>query len=353
MIGSVHTDFWLQLSLDGMRPEDCLRVRLPEARLRLRVGKLLEWVFPPHPQGQARVEEMLDRRSNPDLPDIYAVFLDVFDQWRLGHCSLHLSTAGGQEVGPEDRVNDRLTNASSLSDGGVPTATLELHIVQKYLALQHAATRGCWESLEGLLDWLRSLSVLYFLDKHGSPLSDATVQEIGEPLAAVARLLLGDGIIESSPESGNFAITPEGRRLIGDLLAETEAYIDQYDLFKDVVYDELAGTVEFGTGRGLDLRAQVFLAEGLDPVRVVFLLRLYDGALDEFACSWQRRVCDPEFFNQILEPVVNYDQVDESAIVRVIESGLAEVEERQEAERVREWQRAVRASLDPDAGLPR
>jgi hypothetical protein len=33
------------------------------------------------------------------------------------------------------------------------------------------------------------------------------------------------------------------------------------------------------------LRVQIFIAEGLDPVRTVFLLRLYDGTLDEFAST--------------------------------------------------------------------
>ena len=339
--------FWLQLSLDGMGKENSLQVLLPKARVKLTVWELFEWLFHEEPQAQALVEAMLDRRANPDLPDIYAVFLDVFHQWRLGHCALFLSTASGDRVALEEKVTDRLKEADNVPGASPPAPTLALHVVQKYRPLEYAVASGAWDSQEELLAWLRSLTLLYFLDKHNS-LPDSMSGRIEAPLAAAADLLEQNGIIE--PLSGPDAspITPEGRRQIGALLDETEAYIDQYDLFKDVVYDALADTVEFGTGRGQDLRVQVFQAEGLDPVRVVFLLRLYDGTLDEFVSTWRRQVCDPEFFDRILEPVVNHDRVDDAVMGRIIEAGLAYGEELREMEQLEEWRRDVRATLRTD-----
>ena len=86
-------------------------------------------------------------------------------------------------------------------------------------------------------------------------------------------------------EPDPLVITPAGRRFIGALLSETEACIDRFDVFKDVLWDSDTGSAEFDTGYGEDLRVQIFIAEGLDPARTVFLLRLYDGTLDEFAST--------------------------------------------------------------------
>ncbi len=96
------------------------------------------------------------------------------------------------------------------------------------------------------------------------------------------------------------------------MLTETESYIDLYDHFKDTEFDLDLDTTEFDTGRGVDLRVQVFLAEGLEPIRTVFLLRLYDGTLDDFVSTWECLIDDESFFDGILEPVVNLCEVDET-----------------------------------------
>ena len=59
------------------------------------------------------------------------------------------------------------------------------------------------------------------------------------------------------------------------MVVEAESYIDRFDLFSDTLL-EPDEEVEFGTGVGEDLRVQVYGSEGVDPVRAVFLLLLYD-----------------------------------------------------------------------------
>jgi len=99
-----------------------------------------------------------------------------------------------------------------------------------------------------------------------------------------------------------YAITPEGRKFIAGLLAETESCIDQYDHFQDALIDLDQDTVEFGSGRGIDLRAQAFLSDGLDPIRAVFLLRLYDGTLDSRRRDGREALESDAFFEAVLEP---------------------------------------------------
>jgi hypothetical protein len=125
------------------------------------------------------------------------------------------------------------------------------------------------------------------------------------------------------------------------LLAETESYIDRYDHFTDTEFDLDLDSVEFETGRGVDLRVPVFLAEGLDPIRTVFLLRLYDGSLDDSLANWESLIDDEAFFEGILEPAVNRCHVDETAIGQIVESGYGFLEEREERARELESQQEI------------
>ena len=204
---------------------------------------------------------------------------------------------------------------------------------QEYLVLDHAVEEGYWEEKAKLIEWLQSLTLLYFLDKHEFQLSATPSTEVDRRLLTIAESLRAREIIFPSEATGNFHITEHGRQLIGGQIAETESYIDRYDIFKDVDYDVDAGRMEYDSGRGEDLRVQVFIAEGLDPVRVVFLLRLYDGSVDQFVSSWRQRIHDKKFYDEILEPAMNYHRVDEGLLQRIIENGFAHIDEQEEEDR--------------------
>ena len=168
---------------------------------------------------------------------------------------------------------------------------------------------------------------------------------LGPALGRALAALQGQGLIRPSEGSEDnsgeaetdgttvLAITPEGRRFIAGLLDETESYIDDYDHYQDVRDDPDGDTVQFGTGRGVDLRVQAFLADELDPVRTVFLLRLYDGTLDARLRDWETVFETEEFFEAVLEPVVNRDSVSPETMERVTDFGHAWLEESRERER--------------------
>ena len=141
--------------------------------------------------------------------------------------------------------------------------------------------------------------------------------------------------MEAREDGGAFAIAGEGRVYLGELIAETEDYIDRYDVFAKVRVDEEAEIAEFGTRDGLDLRTQVYEDEGLDPLRAVFLLRLYDGTLDEGLASWRYDIHETGFFDGLLRPALDRDEVDAATLDWVIEAGFARVEQAAEDERER------------------
>ena len=317
----------LRAHLRGMRPEDVLEVVLPAEYAGLRIGELLEVVFPEDEEARSDLEEMFDLRENPDLPDIYGELLEVMSRWRLGDYRLNISVANDTVVELSDPTVGLLRPPKPQGPGHPSYPVLDLEMEQEFPVLDHAVQEGYWENNATLMEWLQPLTLLYFLDKHEFRLPPNPTAETDQRLLTFAEGLVEDRIIVPSEETGGFRITENGRRFLGNQIAETEYYIDRYDLFKDVAYDEEGGTVEFGTGRGEDLRVQIYINEGLDAVRTIFLLRLYDGSLDEFTGTWQGRIHDESFYNEILEPVMDYERVEDDLIGQIIESGFAKMEE--------------------------
>ena len=320
-----------------MDPDDHLAVELPSEFLTGSMSQLLDRVFPPDEEGQLRITDRFDLLDNPDLPDIYAVFLAVCNEWRDWRCALAASS-GGEAV-------DLHGPAAAALQPGEDTRVLRLRLEQQYRALEYAVRHGLWASSDDLLSWMRSLVVLYFLDKHEVALAAPPPLSSGPALAAALRDLEVQGIISSLTRvDGNgyedtdaaesvFVITPEGRRFISRLLDETESCIDQYDHYRDTLADPEGEMAEFATGRGADLRVEAFLAEGLDPMRTVFLLRLYDATLDSRLRDWVEALETEELFEGLLEPVVNRDSASPEAMAAVIEHGQTWLEERREQAR--------------------
>jgi hypothetical protein len=356
--------FEVRVSLTGMKPDDALCVALPPGLAGSTVSQLLAYTFPPEEEERHAVESLFDLRANPDLPEIYGVFLEAFEEWRGGRCTFLFSHGDGQDLDMAGLVSRQLELSSASAaatakedpslipppeggDGESPLPRLHIWIEKQYHAIDYSTQMGLWETREELLEWLQSLTLLYFLDKHEVEVTEPLSGDSRPGLKVAVAALRSKGLIrssESSECSGGtrvFGITRKGRRFIGRLLAETESYIDRFDHFKDTEFDPDLDSVEFETGRGVDLRVQVFLAEGLDPIRTVFLLRLYDGSLDDSLSNWVSLIDDEAFFESILEPVVNRCHVDEAAIGQIVESGYGFLEEREERARELESQQEI------------
>ena len=281
----------------------------------------------------------LDVEENPDLPDMHGEVTLAWSVWRDGGIVLRWYANNG----PPLELSDAVAAHLNYSTDGAAVLDLVLESSMEPLAWW-AEEAG--DDKDGLLRWMQGRVLLYFMDKHEYGLPAEPSDDPARRLLPIAEELREQGLI-APDEGGVFTITPEGRAHLGEQIAETEDYIDRYDVFASVLYDNGAKTAEFGGRRGgFDLRANVYAAEGLAPMRVVFLLRLYDGTLDDAAGEWRDAIHDEVFYDTLLMPALDRDTVDGETLDWLIEAGLAHAEEQAEQERERRAdQDAMRRAL--------
>ena len=330
--------FELRVTLGDMGLEDAFRLRLPPTMSWLTVGGLLDEVFSEEDAAQIRFLSALDIQANPDLPAMYEELLDIFAQWRRDDCTLSFFSRHGPLVRLADRVEDHVNFRPSQRGEHAVDPTLDLAIEQTHDVLGRFADWGGGNG--ALMRWLQRRAFLYFMDKHRFRLSVDPSDTLSRGLLPIANELASRGLIAGSEESGVYEPADEGEKLIQRMVVEAESYIDRFDLFSDTLL-EPDEEIEFGTGLGEDLRVQVYGSEGVDPVRAVFLLLLYDSTLDAHSETWRGAIHKEEFFNELLRPVLDHARVDDELIGLVIESGYAHSEELSEAAEERAFEQDV------------
>lgn len=314
------------LQLVGLPADATLEMSLPIEAANLAGPDLLERIFPSYEEARLIIQDSFDLQENPDLPEIYDSFWAVVEQSRSGLCHIEVSVLPAGEAAMTEPTGD------SVSADGIALMLL----TPIYDALEYAAEQGYDAGEPNLLDWLQTCAAIYFLDKHEVLLPQPGSPDVDSGLTQVVDRIVSLGLVGFSEEGAGGEITAEGRRSIGRLLAETEAYIDRYDIFEDVLWDDEFGQPLFGTGHGDDLRVETFIDEAVDPVRAVFLLRLYDGSLDDYVGDWESLVVSPDFYNRLLEPVVNRSITPPDLLQDILDQGFSLIEDARQLEAERE-----------------
>ena len=338
-----HDSFELHVTLGDMPLADAFRVRLPVTLSKLNIGSLVEEVFSTEEDTIADVASSLDVEANPDLPEMYEELLDIFSQWRSDDCTLRFFAVHGRELHLGDPVIEHLGIPGERPAAETGERALWLVVEQTFDVLARFHDWG--DGGGDLMRWLQQQTLLYFMDKHQYSLPMAPTDAADLGLSPIAGRLTEAGFITGSDSSGAYELTGEGVELIGRMVAEAESSIDRFDVFNDVVVDEDTEDVEFGTGGGMDLRVQVYDSEGLDPLRTVFLLLLYDATLDTFVDTWREDILEESFFDGLLRPVLDRAWVDDDLVGHVIESGYAHIEEVAEAAAESAFERDVQARI--------
>jgi hypothetical protein len=302
----------LRVTLGDMPPEEALQLTLSSNSPAVNLGDVLEQAFPPSPERLSRVVDGLDLKENPDAREMHDELMAMLREWRAGKCELRFFMGRHKELALTDPIEEYRINR------------LDLVVEQRYTPLEYAVGNGPWDHQEQLLDWLREQTALLI-----PALADAEFKT-DSPLLDAARRIAGTGRLEVSPDTGAFSGTESGELALAAMAAEAESYFDRYNVFADVLYDDEPAYVQFGTGRGGDARVQVYEAEGLDPVRVVFLLRMHDGSLEELIRGWRDAAGAEEFFASLLLPIVDHYTIDPAHLESIIEAGFARMDEQEE-----------------------
>ena len=307
----------LRITLGDMPLEDAFEVETPFPA-DTTLGCLIDATFPPDPCDQREVKRLLDARANPDLPDMYDALVELLDHWRERRCDLRFYVNHGPELTLDARIDRWLAER-----GGAP-ALLDLVMEQLPTPLEYAVHQGYADDSGAVLRWLEETAVLFFLWRRPGSARLCTTEEAA--FADALHRLEDQGYLSIC--DGAEEVSPQGEQHMAQLIAEAESYVDRYDLFSDVLPGAAPGSHRFGTGRGIDLRVHVYEAEGVDPLRAVFLLRIYDSSLEEAAGeSWMRAATDPDFFRDILAPVTDHEDIDGETLDATIDDGFAMMEQ--------------------------
>ena len=322
----------LRVTLGEMELEDAFAVTLKGENSSLTLGGLLNRVFSESQDRQAEVLTLLDPKENPDLPEMYRALGQIFGEWRAGRCDLRFFVNWGGELGLEEPVrHPRAGRAGPQSRPG--WALLDLVIEQRYRPLRYAVDKGYAGDRRSLLDWLQERTLLYLLRQDAYGVKAGPGEGRGAGLATIAERLAQQGLVRRNGETRRFVTTAQGQRLLADMAREADSHARRYGIFADVLFDPETGSSEFLSARGLDLRAQIFEAEELDPLRAVFLLLLSERTPQELTAEMGEGDLDEDFFDEFLRPLVDRDTVDQGDLEAVIEGGLAFVDELAEESR--------------------
>lgn len=307
----------LRITLGDMPLEDAFQVETPFGP-DTTLGGLLDATFPPDPWDQRRIKRLLDSRANPDLPDMYDALVELLDHWRERRCDLRFYVNHGAEITLDAHIRGWLV------ERGAAPGLVDLIIEQLPTPLEYAVSLGYAGSTASILQWLEETTLLFFLWRRSGGARLCAARD--DALADALRRLEGQDYV-SAHETGA-EVSPQGGQYMEQLIAEAESYVAAYDIFSDVLPGAADSPHRFGTGRGIDLRVPVYEAEGVDPLRAVFLLRIYDSSLEEATGDdWTRAATDPDFYRDLLAPVTDREDIDPAVLEAVMDDGFAIMEQ--------------------------
>jgi hypothetical protein len=291
--------------------QDAYEVSAPGLAADETLGPLISRLFPVPSSNTGDEKVLLGTTADLDSTAIRVELSRMIYDAQAARCSLSFFVNHGPEIHPADLVFPHIRLAGTQANEKL----LDLVFEQRFTPLEYSVARGDWPSVAALAEWLEDGTALLSTDEDGLRASDAA-----------ALRLVEQGLLEPQASPGPGALTETGHARRQELMAEAGSYMEKYGIFEDVLYDEEAQVADFGTGVGLDLRSMVYEAEGLDPIRTIFLVRIFGAEIGD--------ADDPEgHFTALLTPAVDRPFMSDADVEQIIEAGLALVEADAESRR--------------------
>ncbi len=322
----------LRVTLGDMPLDEAFEAGVSGVDMGGTLGDLVERLFGGDGDWSPSGEELA---GNPDLPDLADELEAIFRSSDAGRSEVGFFINHGPEARAEDVVGELCRDGQTPNEG-LESPLLDLVIEQRFTPLAYSVGLGHWDSRDELREHFETTALL--ASGHGREQACRPESE-GHRIRTLAESLRGSGLLDDSCE-----LTSDGAAVLEMLEERRRGLRRDYDVFGDIFLDEEAGVVEVGSGRGEDMRPQVYEAEGLDPVSTAFEVVGIDH-VDEWIDDWARSEDPAAFFDTLLAYTVETEPPSDSALDDVIEAGLAYMEELSEAEEAADRARtAIRRS---------
>lgn len=117
------------------------------------------------------------------------------------------------------------------------------------------------------------------------------------------------GLLEIDVKRASYSLTPRGKQIYAQTMAEAKELENRFDIFADVDVDA-TGVAHFDTGLGQDLRAPMFELKGIEPFKGRLLLGMMAGEFDQLD-DWAERISSRKWYDAIFEPIENAPSIED------------------------------------------
>ncbi|HGJ66250.1 TPA: hypothetical protein ENS27_12865 [bacterium] len=232
-----------------------------------------------------KLKDSLSKYPNPDLIDLVDMICDIYRQKKEGKISIRYHINNGKShVQPNEIV--ACHQQICIDDNNINYKLIDI-----VLDISNAVDPFYLVNKEQkitMLNDFRQIFILYMADKFGYFSDPKDIPELSTLIDEIDKqgLIYHDNI--------KCLLTPKGDSLLKSIANEAEFYINNYDIYGDV-YIKGYTKIMFYTGYGDNLIVPVFLKEGINPYRALFLVALYFGNLDELAFDFSRLFLNETF----------------------------------------------------------
>ena len=339
--GENDTSLVLRITLGDMELLDGFYISLPEDAAGISIEDMLaKYVLPEGEEGRTAIKKNLALDPNPDLLEIYDNLIWIYEQAEAGDftISYHINN-GASDIPPSDPVS--LHQQTCETDSGNLYHLLDL-VLEVYDNIDPFSGMTD-EQKEAMIRDFESLIVLYLMDRFGyQPETQKT-----DRLSSILQYLSSEeiGLIHFEEI---WSITSAGYEFLGRIIDEVEFYIDNYDIFGDVY---IKGTdIIFGTDHGENLIVPVFMREGIDPYKALFIAALYLGNLDDLIADLTTTPTE-HLFRELFSLIPHSPTAEEigaELLDRIIREGKLIIEKRQLREQRLEHIEKIQRRIDDE-----
>jgi len=284
-------DLIIRITLDDMSLLDSFYMALPIKVECLTISQVIkEYIVGETVEERNELKNRLLIYPNPDLSDIQDILTDIFTAGNV-NIQYHINN-GETNVQPDDPlyIHEQLQVTNDYIYKLIDIV-LEVHYRVNLTESQKNV----------MLDDFRQVFILYAIDKFGySPDFENMNPQIAEMMLALLKKLSSDdfSLIQINGDDWSHpTIFYKGYDLLDSIIDEAEFYISNYDIFGDVCIKGFKDIL-FYTGYGDNLIIPVFIREGIDPYRAIFLSALYLGNMDEIFSNLNR-LSSEEIFSEL------------------------------------------------------